>query len=106
MSGRSASARNFRLMLAYRITQHTPLYWPYMFQFVTQVRGLPASDFGLLKSIYYCGVMAAEVPLGVVADRLGRKTTLVLAALANCAGCALYAFGRSFAHYAAAESCF
>jgi MFS family permease len=102
----SASTRNFRLMLVYRTTQHSPLYWPYMFLLVTNVRGLPASDFGLLKSIYYFAVMAAEVPLGVVADRLGRKSTLVLGALANACGCALYVGGRSFAIYAIAELCF
>ena len=100
------SARNFRLMLVYQVSQHSPLYWPYMFLFITSVRGLPASDFGLLKSIYYFTVMGAEVPLGVVADRLGRRTTLFLGALANSAGCLLYASGGSFAAFAAAELLF
>jgi MFS family permease len=102
----TASRRNFRLMLAYQVSQHTPLYWPYMFLFITSARGLPASDFGLLKSIYYFSVMAAEVPLGVVADRLGRRTTLLLGALANASGCALYAAGEGFAAFAVAELLF
>jgi len=93
-------------MLVYQVSQHTPLYWPYMFYFTTAVRGLPASDFGLLKSIYYFAVMAGEVPLGVVADRLGRRWTLVLAGFANSLGCAFYVFGRGFAVYAAGELCF
>ncbi len=93
-------------MLVYQLSQHVPLYWPYMFVFVTSVRGLPASDFGLLKSIYYFGVMAAEVPLGVVADRLGRRTTLFVAALANCAACLLYAAGAGFSVFAVAEILF
>jgi len=100
------STRSFRLMLVYQLSQHVPLYWPYMFVFVTSVRGLTASDFGLLKSIYYFGVMAAEVPLGVVADRLGRRTTLFVAALANCAACVLYATGSGFAVFAGAELMF
>jgi MFS family permease len=100
------SARSFRLMLVYQLTQHTPLYWPYMFLFITNVRGLPASDFGLLKSIYYFAVMGAEVPLGVVADRLGRRTTLLLGALANSGACLLYATGASFAAFAVAELLF
>jgi MFS family permease len=102
----SASARNFRVMLLYRITQHSPLYWPYMFLFVTSVRGLSASDFGLLKSLYYFAVMIAELPLGVVADRLGRKTTLVLGGFANAAGCLVYALGGSFTAFAVGEICF
>ncbi len=68
MPDRRPSTRSFRLMLVYQLTQHVPLYWPYMFVFVTSARGLTASDFGLLKSIYYASVMAADVPLGVVAD--------------------------------------
>ena len=64
------SRRSFRLMLVYQLSQHTPLFWPYMFYFTTAVRGLPASDFGFLKSIYYFSVMAIEIPFGVVADRL------------------------------------
>jgi MFS family permease len=106
MPDRRPSTRSFRLMLVYQLSQHVPLYWPYMFMYVTSVRGLPASDFGLLKSIYYFGVMAAEVPLGVVADRLGRRTTLFVAALANCVACALYAKGAEFSVFAAAEVLF
>jgi hypothetical protein len=93
-------------MLVYQLTQHVPLYWPYMFVFVTSARGLTASDFGLLKSIYYASVMAADVPLGVVADRLGRRTTLVAGAVANCVACGLYAAGGGFAIYALAEVLF
>jgi len=106
MPDQRVSTHSFRLMLVYQLSQHVPLYWPYMFVFVTSVRGLPASDFGLLKSIYYIAVMAAEVPLGVVADRLGRRTTLFVAALANCAACVLYATGSGFASFAGAELLF
>lgn len=101
-----SSTRNFRLLLVYQVTQYSPLYWPYMFVFITHVRGLTASDFGALKAIYYFAVMAAEVPLGVVADRIGRRGTLVLGALANACACALYAYGSGFPVYAAAELCF
>jgi len=64
------------------------------------------TSFGLLKSIYYFSAMLAEVPLGVVADRLGRRTTLLLGALANSCGCALYVWGRGFSMYATAELAF
>src|SRR5258705_12779594 len=94
------STRTLRRMLVYQVSQHAPLYWPYMFLFVTQVRGLPASDFGLLKSIYYFSAMLAEVPLGVVADRLGRRTTLLLSAFPNPCGCPPYAWGRGFGPHA------
>jgi MFS family permease len=106
VAGLAPSTRTFRWLLVYQVSQHSPLYWPYMFLFVTSVRGLPASDFGLLKSIYYFAVMLIDVPLGVVADRLGRRVTLLAGAIANALGCALYAFGDGFAAYAAAELAF
>jgi MFS family permease len=102
----TSSARSFRLMLVYQLSQNVTLYWPYMFVFITSVRGLPASDFGLLKALYYLSVMGAELPLGVVADRLGRRSTLILGALANSGACLLYAGGSGFAAYAAAELLF
>jgi MFS family permease len=50
--------------------------------------------------------MACEVPSGVVADRLGRKSTLLLGALVNGAGCFLFAAADSFALFATGEVLF
>jgi hypothetical protein len=43
---------------------------------------------------------------GVVADRLGRRFTLVLGGVASSLGCVFYVMGRSFAAYAVGELCF
>ncbi len=84
---------------------HTPLYWPYMLHFVTAVRGLTAVEFGLLKSLYYLTCTVAEVPTGVIADRLGRRPALVLAAALHVVGTALIAGARSFGEFAVGEVC-
>lgn len=98
--------RNYRLVVAYTVTQYTPLYWAYMFHLVTAIRGLDATDYGLLKALYYLSVVALEFPLGVLADRIGRRSTLLLGALFNCLGCALYVVARDFATFALAEVLF
>ena len=98
--------RNYRLVVAYTVTQYTPLYWAYMFHLVTAVRGLDATDYGLLKALYYLSVVALEFPLGVLADRIGRRTTLLLGALFNCLGCGLYVVALDFATFALAEVLF
>src|SRR5262245_35424909 len=95
--------RNFRMLVLYTVSQYVPLYWPYMYHLVCEVRGLSGQEFGWLKSVYYAGVVVGEVPAGVLADRLGGRLTLLLGALFNAAGCFLYVGGRSFWTFALAE---
>lgn len=97
--------RNARLVLAYRVATHSPLYWPYMLHFVTAVRGLEAVEFGALKAIYYVVCTLAEIPTGLIADRLGRRTALCLGAGLAAAGTAMIAAARSFADFAVGEAC-
>jgi predicted MFS family arabinose efflux permease len=102
----SSSERNYRLSVAYSIALNTPLYWPYMFHYTTEVVGLSASEFGLLKGIYYFTVVSSEIPFGVVADRLSRRMVLFLGAICTALGCALYGVGSGFAVLAAGEIVF
>ena len=101
--GSPIADRNARLCLLYHITLHSPLYWPYMFYYVTAVHGLSAVEFGALKSIYYVSVLLLELPLGVVADRLGRRGVLALGAASSTLGCLLYWKSSTFAGFAIAE---
>ena len=99
-------AHNARLYGVYIVSQYTPLYWAYMYFLVTETRGLSATDFGLLKAIYYLSVCLLEIPLGVLADRIGRRPVLVAAAGLNSLGCFLYVLAIDFATFALAEICF
>lgn len=71
-----------------------------------QTRGLDATQYGLLKALYYGSATFFELPTGVLADRLGRRGVLVLAALVLSAGCFVTAHAFSFAAFAAAELLF
>lgn len=102
-AGGSAARRNSALFPLFSIGQNSPLYWPYMFHLVTVTRGLSPTEFGALKGIYYAATVALEVPMGAVADRFGRRTTLFLSALLNALGCLVYAAASDFSLFAGAE---
>lgn len=97
------AARNVPLMLAFRGTTRAILFAPYIPYFMTQIRGLSWTQYGDMQLIYYWVVMACEVPSGVVADRIGRKATLLLGALTNMAGCFLFAVAYDVWVFAAGE---
>ena len=102
----TAASRNFRLFLAFRGTTRALLFAPYIFHFMTEVRGLSFAEYGLMQSIYYWVVMAAEVPSGVIADRLGRRGTLFLGALVNGIGCFTFAVSFDLPMFALGEVLF
>ena len=57
----------------------------------------------LLYAIYDIGTTVLEVPSGWLSDRIGRRPTLILAALAELAGAALLVIGGSFEVFVAGQ---
>ena len=82
------------------------LFAPYLYHFITNVRGLTLVEFALLQSFYYCVAVSLEIPSGVLADRLGRKHTLVAGALLAMAGSCIRILAFDFWVFALAEFCF
>lgn len=66
---------------------------------------LSAADAILLYAIYDIGTIVLELPSGYLSDRLGRRLTLVLSAIAGLAGAAFLAMGASFQAFACAQIC-
>ena len=60
----------------------------------------------LLQAVFQVGVVVFEVPTGAVADRIGRKYSLALGALAVCGAAVLYSFIPSFPVFVLAEVVF
>ncbi len=58
----------------------------------------------LLQSIFTLVMMVLEVPTGVLADRIGRRTSLIIAACAASVGFAFYSMAHGFWQFAAAET--
>ena len=64
---------------------------------------LSAADAILLYVCYDLASTAMEVPSGYMADRLGRRITLLLSAAASLLGAVLLVFGGGFAAFALAQ---
>ena len=64
---------------------------------------LSAADAIMLYAIYDIGTIVLEVPSGYMSDRLGRRITLILSALAGVAGAAFLTLGDGFLAFALAQ---
>ncbi len=82
------------------------LFVAYFYYLATQVRGLDPADFGIVMGVYYGATVLAEVPTGVVADRLGRRTALILGAAANTLACVVIAGANGLAAFALGQVAF
>ncbi len=65
-----------------------------------QGRGLNLAAINSLGSIIIASIFLAEVPTGVLADRIGRKWSVVMALLLQTLGEVLYLFGDSYPAFA------
>ncbi len=67
---------------------------------------LAPADVLRLEALYYCAVVALEVPSGYLSDRLGRRPTLIVATCAAVAGNLAFAGASSFALLALGQGLF
>ena len=66
---------------------------------------LNATQIFTIQAAFHAAVLLLEVPSGYLADVIGRKMTLVVAAVFFPLGLALYAFTGSFLTFVLAEAC-
>lgn len=81
--------RNLWLYPRYRVLRDAIFWLPVFFLYFRSV--LPADRVLLLEAAYYLGVVVLEVPSGWWSDRVGRRPTLLIAALAWVLACCLFA---------------
>ncbi|PID72276.1 MAG: MFS transporter [Desulfobulbus propionicus] len=74
------SLPNIRLFLLFRVLFNARFYYP-VFTILFLDYGLTIEQFALLNTVWAFTIVLAEVPLGVVADLIGRKRLLVGTAL-------------------------
>jgi MFS family permease len=66
-----------------------------------QRRGLSLAEFGVLEAVYTVVLVVAEFPTGYVADRIGRRNSLLAAATLGALGALVYMLAHSFAVFLA-----
>jgi MFS family permease len=67
------------------------LWWPIWVIYLTDERGYSLTQVSVLEALFWVVIVLAEVPTGVVADRFGRKVSLV--ASSAFTGVAILVFG-------------
>ena len=79
-------ARDLRLFYLFRLLATSYLWVPIFWHFMVS-RGLGFDEIMLLSAIYSITVIVVEVPTGALADRIGRRFSMMAGALAMVASC-------------------
>jgi predicted MFS family arabinose efflux permease len=97
-------SRNLRLLYVYNAFAYAYAYVPVAYYFFCVDHLLPFAAYSGLRSIYYAAVVLAQIPTGLLSDRLGRKAVLVAAPIAQALGALVIASSSGFAGFAAGEA--
>jgi MFS family permease len=95
-------ARDLRLFYLFRFLATSYLWVPIFVAFM-HARGLGFDEIALLHAIYSVVVIVVEAPTGALADRIGRRQSMMIGALAMTASCVVAYGAHDFATFAAAE---
>ncbi len=95
-------ARDLRLFYLFRLLATSylwvPIFVPFMFS-----RGLTFRDIMILGGVYSAVVIIVEVPTGAFADRIGRRTSMMLGSLMMAGSCLIAYQAGSFSEFLVAE---
>jgi MFS family permease len=72
--------KNLRSFICFRMLFNARFYYP-VYALLFLQHGLSWEDFGILNGIWAITIILLEVPSGAIADTLGRKKLMVLAAI-------------------------
>jgi len=94
--------RRVRRFYAYTGASSFALWIPF---WTLWIRGNLGSDFEftLVDVAFWLGMLASQLPVGVLADRIGRRRTIVLSETIRSAGILGYGLGMTFAGYVIAN---
>ncbi|MEZ5988981.1 MAG: MFS transporter [Planctomycetota bacterium] len=97
--------RELTCLAAYSLFTYPFACVPLLFFFYLE-RGMGRDEYAALASIYYASMVLCELPTGWLADRFGRRTTMVAGPLFLAAGFGVLWAARDFATFAAGEVLF
>ncbi|UPT73666.1 MAG: MFS transporter [Elusimicrobiota bacterium] len=94
---------NVRRMYVWRALTMMHFFAGALVPFFTDWGGLTLPQLFLLQGWFFLWIFLLEVPTGAVADKYGRKTSIVCATACLIAATALYATGKGLARFLLAE---
>lgn len=96
---------NLAALQAYALGRNLMFVVPVLVPF-WRANGLSMTELMALQSYFSVVSVALEVPTGWLADRWGRRASLLLGLVALCAAVAVYGVGHGLAAFLLAETCF
>ena len=102
MASTARLERNLVIYPLYTAVVYSPVMLPIIVLF-WQENGLDLFQVFALQALYAVAVVLLEVPTGMVADRLGKRTSLIAGTWAMVIGYVGYAMGHGFVAFLAAE---
>lgn len=94
--------RNLTALYLVKIAKWMNLVMPVIVLFYKS-NGLTMKDIFLLQSVYSLTLMTLEIPTGYFADKVGRKTSILLGSMLGFTGYLVYSFSFGFWQFAVAE---
>lgn len=89
-------ARNIPIYYLFQFATGFLIWVPVWIIFLQDERGLSLTQVGLMEAIFWVTMMVAEVPTGAVADRFGRRTSLVIGGFMFMLGTILFVLMEGF----------
>ena len=89
-------ARNIPVYYLFHGVSGFLIWMPIWVIYLQEFRGMSLTQISTIESLFWLTVVLAEVPTGAVADRWGRRTSLVMGGACFCLGSVVFAFSSTY----------
>lgn len=90
------AAANIRRFYQFRFITHFQLWMPIWILYLHDTRGISLAQILVLDALFEIMMLLSEVPTGVVADRWGRRQSMILGQVGVTVAVVLFAFAPNF----------
>ena len=87
---------NIRKFYLFQFLLNFQLWWPIWVIYLTEERGLTLGQVTLIDVPFWLSIIALQIPAAAIADRWGRKPTLIVSACALSAAVTIFGLATSF----------
>ena len=89
-------ARNIPVYYLFYAASGFLIWMPIWVIYLQEFRGMSLTQIAAIESIFWITVVVAEVPTGAIADRWGRRVSLILGGCCFCIGSVVFAFSSTY----------
>ena len=106
MEGTEENKKNLKLYPIYKMISWDLLfYFPIIFLFFTQIKGLSAADVLLVDAVYLLFKSTLLIPESFIIERIGKRNSLIIGNLFNALSILIYIISKDFGMIIIGEVC-